>query len=187
MFFKNVAQFLVEGFPLARTYLDVGCAKGYLVNGLHEIGRLNNFDIHAEGFDISKTAIANAHPDAMPFVQQASVDSYQFKHKFDMMICLDVLEHCTTKQIRNFLTRTRPYVNDSIFAQIPLPHAPNVYDEPSHVSIHPRKWWHEMFLECGWKHPEPAVQQQALAMTDIVPQAVRWDVFIYRSGNGEFE
>lgn len=186
-YFKNIAAFLTEGFPMARTVLDVGCAKGLLVNGFHVVSKINEIPIAARGFDVSKYAIENAQKDAKPYIQHASVDNFVFSQDYDFMVLLDVLEHLTEKQTEDFLTRSRPFINDSLFAQIPLPHSPGAYEESSHINIHPREWWHEMFISCGWRQPWAAQQLEKYAKREIVVMAAKWEPFIYQSGNWEYE
>lgn len=186
VFFKNVAKFVVEGFPLARSILDVGCARGFLLDGLFEVARINKFQVDLEGFDSSEFAVENAVPQVKSMIKQATLSTFQFTRSYDLILALDVFEHCSESDLRDFLTKARPFVNDSIFAQIPQPHSPQVYDEPSHITIKPREWWNELFTDCGWQLTPEAKSQTELAMQDPLPRSIPWDVFIFRSGNNAF-
>ncbi len=54
--------------------LDIGCAKGFFVKDLRDA--LPGLDV--VGIDVSDYALANAHPNAKPFLRKASCDDLPF-------------------------------------------------------------------------------------------------------------
>lgn len=178
--FSALAKFLVEGFPLSESVLDVGCAKGFLLRHLRETLEINEFDWKLEGFDISEYAIDHAEEEVKDIVSVASVDDFQFKRKYDLMVCTDVFEHLTSEQSLGFLSRAREFVNDSIFAIID-----DNPDEESHINIQTREEWNEIFHEAGWSQDVVCKWQLRCGMEHRFIKERRWRIFIFRSGNNE--
>src|SRR5215510_1272735 len=111
--FQETAAFLSSIFSEATSYLDVGCAKGFLVRTLHELGK------ECWGFDHSKWAIEHAEKGATPFIIQASVDDISYDRQFDVLLALSVFESLTEAQALSFLCRARAWTRQAIFATIP--------------------------------------------------------------------
>ncbi len=68
--------------------LDLGCATGWMTNLLGELG-------HAEGFDLSETAIAGARS-RFPEIHFTSGDLYKSRFTdelFDVVVCQEVIAH----------------------------------------------------------------------------------------------
>ena len=85
----NVAAYLAwRTFP-ARTALDVGCATGFVVEALRELG------VDAEGVDISQYAIDHAAKGAVGHVRQGDLrHGLPFAdHSFELITALETLEH----------------------------------------------------------------------------------------------
>src|SRR6185437_3727314 len=74
--FRDTASFVIESCPNATSFLDAGCAKGFLVRTLREKQK------EAWGFDVSSFAIARAG-DMSEWLQVASVDNVSFDRQFD--------------------------------------------------------------------------------------------------------
>jgi len=70
--------------------LDVGCAKGFLV---HDLRRLIP-GVDVRGVDISRYALAHAHPEARPFLGQADCRKLPFDDdSFDLVICINTVHN----------------------------------------------------------------------------------------------
>jgi len=85
----NVAAYLAwRTFP-AVTSLDVGCATGFVVEALRELG------VAAEGVDISRYAIDHAAPGARGHIRQGDLRrGLPFPDgAFDLVTALETLEH----------------------------------------------------------------------------------------------
>src|SRR5262249_7657658 len=78
--FGRTARFLTNSFPEAHSFLDAGCAKGFMVRALRAL------DKQCTGFDHSPWAIAQADETTRPFLIQASVDNVDVDSQFDMTI-----------------------------------------------------------------------------------------------------
>lgn len=123
--------------------LDVGCAKGFLVKALRDLG------IEAYGVDASEYAVANAHPDIKEFITLGLAEALTHgDSSFDVVTCFDTLEYLTPRDvpraIKNLLAIAKRYV----ILCIPTKKAPGDLDA-SHNTIRPRQWWVERFEKYG--------------------------------------
>lgn len=180
------AKMLIEGFPMCRTFLDVGCARGFLERAFLEVQE--NMEMIKDGkplftmrgFDHSPFAIANAEEKSRPFVQCAGVDEFEFDQDYDVMLCFDVLGHLTERQSRDWLSRSRPRINKFLFAVIEL-HDERQYWDATHVNLQTRGWWHDFLLSCGWQQDWEAATMQEAAMQDRFVRNSKCEVFVYKS------
>lgn len=100
---QPVAEGLIKDYQLTNEskILDVGCGKGFL---LYEIKKLLP-GISVVGFDISKHALENAHPDIKPYLMfQRAEDPYQFQdNSFDLVISLTTLHNLRLSNLEKSL------------------------------------------------------------------------------------
>lgn len=178
--FEESAAYLKEIFPEARTFLDMGCAKGYLVRTLREKGT------EAWGFDHSPWALSHADPGAKPFLSQADVLGATYEQRFDVLVAMSLLESLTEEQIRAFLPRARAWAKQAIYATIPTLEAAGggVRDDTdlSHITLRERDWWRRRFLEAGWK--QDALHRAAERTFQAHPLAAKmgWSVHVFSPG-----
>ncbi len=125
-----------------RSFLDVGCALGYVVKSLRAQG------VEAIGVDVSRWAVDRAN---VPFIGQLDASSQQIPGMYDVVMAYDVLEHIPESQlgfsIGNLWTATR-----QVLIVVPAYYEEGTtYDpaEPTHVVFHPRVWWRSVFERCG--------------------------------------
>lgn len=129
--------------------LDYGCAKGYLVHALRQLG----FD--AYGQDISRYAIDNCHP--------AVKDYVSFEEKwmgFQYIVCKDVMEHVpedcvlnTLRVIKSSLMQDRTK-REALFV-IPLGDDGKFrireYEmDVTHVTKKDEDWWIDKLKQAGF-------------------------------------
>lgn len=87
---KPVAVDIIDHFSLhpGDRFLDIGCAKGFLVKELIELG------IDAVGIDISEYAARNCHPDVVDRVQVGTVEKLPFSNdSFNAVVAIDVVHN----------------------------------------------------------------------------------------------
>ena len=121
-----------------KTMLDYGCGKGFFYknpsnqNGLQIKSLRNYWDIDIDLYD--------------PCFDE---NSYLNEDKnYDLLICVDVLEHIPTEDIywilEKLMTKTKKYlfINVACYPAIAL--LPN--GKNAHINIQPPKWWHEKIL-----------------------------------------
>ena len=178
--YKNIAHFILSGFPFSKSFLDVGCAKGFLLYGMLLYAKGCKLEIEVQGFDHSQYAIDNAIDDIKPFISRSSVDDFEFVRDYDVVTALDVLEHLTEEQSFRFLERARRYVNHNIFAVIPIGNEHGV-TELSHINLHGRDYWIDLFTKAGWMQDEETKQQEKDASIFPLVRMLKWNVYIFKS------
>jgi len=177
--FEDTAAYLLEMFPEANTFLDVGCAKGFLVRALRERGK------EAFGFDHSPWAISTAEAAMAPFLRYTGVDQAEYDQPFDILVAMSIFESLTEEQIRNFLTRARGWTSHAIFATIPtlssdLPPPGSGEDRDlSRVTLRDREWWQQRFFEAGWQQDPLHRVVERLCRAHPLPTKMGWSVYIY--------
>jgi SAM-dependent methyltransferase len=102
-------------FGGARDFLDIGCASGFVVEVLRELG------VHAVGCDVSDFAISRATPGAVGHVRVADVltglpwpDA-----AFDVVSVLETLEHLPPDQVPQAIAELRRVCGGFLYATIP--------------------------------------------------------------------
>lgn len=110
--FRDTAEFLTAMFPEAESFLDAGCAKGFLVRSLRKRGK------QTWGFDHSAWAIEHAEESARPFVHLAGVDDVELDREPNVLLCFFLLKSLTEEQAFAFLERARARTRQALFAVI---------------------------------------------------------------------
>jgi len=123
--------------------LDLGCAKGYLVHALRQLG------FNAYGEDISKYAIDNCHPSVQEYVNPLTDDLYDF------IVCKDMMEHISEKEVLKTLVNIRKRCTDALFI---IPFGDDdvfrikEYEiDITHVTKKDEDWWINMFRDAGFR------------------------------------
>lgn len=136
-FFGAIADRVVAAAGPKKT-LDVGCAKGFLVEALRDRG------IEAFGIDISEYAIGEVRSDIRPYCLVASaVDP--FDGQYDLITCLEVVEHLSEEEARKTIANICQSTRDVLFSS-----TPSDFHEPTHLTVRQRSVWIERFAEHGF-------------------------------------
>lgn len=95
--------------------LDVGCARGYVVEVLRELG------LEAEGADVSAYAVAHPAPGARGHLRVAALTSRLpwEDGRFDLVSVLEVLEHIPPPEVPGALAELRRVCRGFVCATIP--------------------------------------------------------------------
>lgn len=136
-FFDGIAKRIIEESE-PKTVLDTGCALGFLVEAFR------NHGVEAFGVDISKFAIENVHPDIKPYCWVGSV-SEPFPQKYDLITCIEVLEHLPQKEAEKAIENLCAHANEIIFSSTPFD-----YKESTHFNVQPPEYWGEQFARHGF-------------------------------------
>lgn len=175
--FRDTVAFLTTMFPNAGSFLDAGCAKGFLVRILREQGK------EAWGFDASPWAIAHASKDAQPFVRIASAESVDWDREFDLTIAFDLFSHLTEEQITRFLFNARGWTKSGLLATIPTRPEEDLHtvcgNDPSHITLKSRSWWNDRFLETGWRRDGLHQALEGACQRHPLPSTMGWELFLY--------
>lgn len=136
--------------------LDYGCAKGYIVKALVQLG------IDAYGVDVSKYAIENADDkvsDRVSLLPNVDVKSHIHDlttKKITHIVCKDVLEHVEYEKIDEVLSLFSSLA-DSVFVVVPLGkdgkyNVPEYEQDITHIIREPLTWWQMKLHEVGYTH-----------------------------------
>ncbi len=137
-FFETIADHVVAEIK-PRRVLDVGCAKGFLVEALRDRG------VEAFGIDLSEYAIGEVRPDIQSYCRVASVVE-PFDEHYDLITCIEVLEHLGEEDGRTAIANICRSAEDVLFSS-----TPDDFKEPTHVNVRPCSWWIERFAEHGFR------------------------------------
>jgi SAM-dependent methyltransferase len=111
----DIAAYLIWRNFRAQHTLDVGCATGYVVEALRELGA------DAHGCDISPYAVEHAAPGALGYVRLGDPLSGlpYVDEEFDVVSALEVLEHLPPARVPSALSELRRVCNGVLYATIP--------------------------------------------------------------------
>jgi SAM-dependent methyltransferase len=111
----DIAAYLLwRNFRAQRT-LDVGCATGFVVEALRELG------VDAQGCDASPFAVAHAAPGALGYVRLGDpLRGLPYDEGvFDLVSALEVLEHLPPPRVPEALGELRRVCGGVVYATIP--------------------------------------------------------------------
>ena len=136
-FFKYISNEIFKKIR-PKTVLDAGCAKGFLVECLRDLG------IEAYGVDISKYAVSNARDDIKPYLSVGSITE-SFQRNYDLIVCFEVLEHLSHEESKKAIKNMCTHANTIFFSSTPSD--PN---EPTHINMKSPGDWAKIFAENGF-------------------------------------
>lgn len=178
--FRQTASFITEVFPEAGSFLDAGCAKGFLVRALRDAGK------DCRGFDHSAWAIEQTEEAIKPFVTRAGVDDFVFGHDYDALLAFSLLESLTEDQIDRFLARARTHTRQALCAVISSFETETEAEtyrrasrDLSQITLRPRAWWHERFLAAGWRQDALHRVAARACQRHELPRRMGWKAFVY--------
>lgn len=160
----RTATFLTSRWKPERL-LDLGCAKGYLVEALRAQGVRAAF-----GADISPYAVSQCDAALRGKLVVADVARGLpvREASCDMVTALDLFEHIRDPlpllgEIRRVLVG-----HGVAYLKICHPRHPNATRDPSHVNVQPLRYWRRMFARAGF-------DARRLYETDVAGSAEGWE------------
>jgi SAM-dependent methyltransferase len=141
-YFQKTAKHIVDKFAPSSS-LDVGCAKGFLVKALAELG------VDARGIDPSEYAFDEVPADIKGRIAIGVAQSiYLDDNLFDVVTCFDVLEHIPEHDIPQVLQEMLRVSKQCFILRVVTKELPDDVDA-SHATIHDKDWWIEKIKEAG--------------------------------------
>ncbi len=129
--FIMAKQWITQFKP--KTVLDLGCGLG------HYGYTLDMWGVGYQGLDISKWAVKNTEYHHLKIKQGDIRDPQDFKD-FDLVLCVDVLEHLEEKDLDQVLANVKTYGKSFLFS-IPFLGDPNLNLDPTHRIKKEKQWW----------------------------------------------
>ena len=142
-FFGTIALRLRNLFNPS-TVLDVGCATGILVNAFNK----QSTSVNASGIDISEWAIENAPDKVREHLTVHDVRKPFPKRGFDLVTCIEVLEHVPAEGALDAVRNLCAAVNDGGF--VIFSSTPSDMDAESHVNVRNEDYWLDLFAANGF-------------------------------------
>lgn len=136
-FFTTVAGKVVT-LTGADRVLDVGCARGLLVQALIGAGA------DAYGIDISESAVASAHADIQGRLSVSSAVE-PMEGSWDLVTCVEVVEHMSPLEADLAIANMCAVTDRVLFSS-----GPGDFAEPTHVNVRPPADWAAAFAEHGF-------------------------------------
>lgn len=142
------AVFLAELYGIDGKWLEVGCAFGWVVERLRELG------VDCYGFDISKHSVKHS---SVASVLQCSdgLSSKLYKpDTFDVIFSFETAEHVYVDDVDTWLRNIYNWLKPGgkLFMTICLGHdnMRGINDnDQSHQTLQPREWWESKFESFG--------------------------------------
>jgi SAM-dependent methyltransferase len=140
---RMLANTLFELFR-PRTSLDMGCAVGYSVKRLRELG------VEAYGYDISKWAVEQAEA---PYIGTFDFSTTPLDSTYELIYSYDVIEHIPEERLE-FAARNLWTACEKNLVVVPALYPEGTTFDPNeetHEIFHPYEWWLDFFTaRCGY-------------------------------------
>ena len=136
-FFLGIADRIVA-VAQPKSFLDVGCARGLLVQALATKG------VDAEGVDISAHTVESAHDDVKGRLRVGSATEPHPK-KYDMISCIETLEHMDPQSVQLAIDAMTSATDKILFSS-----TPRDFEEATHINVNPVGQWAAWFAERGF-------------------------------------
>lgn len=127
-FFGAVADGIVRDLG-PTSFMDAGCAMGFLVEAMHERG------VDAWGVDISEYAISKVDESVADRCKVASLTE-PFDRRYDLIACIEVLEHIPAEQTSAAIANLCAATDRLLIST-----TPSDFSEPSHLNVQPPEAW----------------------------------------------
>lgn len=129
-----------------KNILDLGCGLGH-----YGYVAKNYFNLDYKGIELSSYAVNNIPYEGLD-IEQGDISNIDLsKYNYDLVIGMDVLEHCEEKNIDKILTNIKQSGKKFLFS-IPFEgENKDLYNDPTHKIFQDREWWYNKLKKNGFK------------------------------------
>ncbi len=141
--FGEIARRIVELYR-PKNFLDIGCAYGYLVEALRDLG------VEAYGVDVSEYAISRVREDIRPYCYVCNAAEglpEGLPDRFDCVSAIEIVEHLYEEDAQPFIHTLCSRSDQVIFSS-----TPDDFKEPSHFNVQQQEYWAKRFAQEGFLH-----------------------------------
>ena len=141
---KRVTAAIVTGLG-ARSCLEIGCFSGPVLSLLTEQG------VDVCGVEISHLAFILAYPNIYEKIRYGNLLDLQFDRKYDLFLCMDILEHISPLSLDRYIERIVELLNHNgyVYINSPMFGADDVFGEPFSAYL---PEWKSAGTEVFWRH-----------------------------------
>ena len=177
-FYAKIARKIVDTLH-PKTVLDAGCALGYLVAALRDLG------VEAYGIDISEYAISSVQEKIKDFCYVGSLCEKlpdELPQSYDLVLCIEVLEHLSAEDGVIAINNLCKYSDHILFSS-----SPDDFEDITHINVQQREYWAKIFakndfydeISCRptWVAPQAVLYQKKDNAVDAI---VNFERFIRR-------
>ncbi|MDQ3724836.1 MAG: methyltransferase domain-containing protein [Actinomycetota bacterium] len=136
-FFGGIADGIVRDLR-PTSFLDAGCAMGFLVEAMRERG------VDAYGIDVSEYAISQVHESVADRCKVASL-AEPLERRYDLISCIEVLEHIPPEEAGRAVANLCAATD-----RLLLSTTPSDYSEATHLNVQPPEAWAALLANEGF-------------------------------------
>ena len=142
--FAETARWIVDEFQ-PQTVLEIGCAKGFLVKALRDLG------VSAYGCDISEYALNEAPEEVKDYLYLIDITDQKpvTLPKFDLIVSFDTFEHLPEESLNNVFAFLRA-TGTRFYIKVATPDTPDWQHDETHITVKPLEFWEERFEDAIW-------------------------------------
>ena len=167
--FAKIAQKIVDTFQ-PKTVLDAGCALGYLVAALRDLG------VEAYGVDISEYAISHVREDIRMYCAVGSLSKplpASLPQNYDLVVTIEVLEHLSAEDGAAAIRNLCQLSDRVLFSS-----TPDDFDDVTHINVQQREYWSvlfarekfydDIFCRPTWISPQAVLYRKNRDILDVI-------------------
>ena len=142
-YWKGAIEYLIQRCKPKRV-LEIGCAKGFLIQELQKRG------IEAYGVDISEYALSQANPGIKPFLKRCQVPEERIPYPdgfFDLVISLETVEHLHHPEMAIIEISRLLKPKGFVFITTPSPGTEAATADVTHISVRHWQDWKKCFQQ----------------------------------------
>jgi SAM-dependent methyltransferase len=141
---KQITASIVRGLG-AQSCFELGCFTGPVISVLAEAG------VDVLGAEVSHLAFAFAYPNVRDHMLFGDFLSLNIDRRFDVVLCMDVLEHTSPLQLDLYIEKLLALVDDGGYLYLNAPmwgrdHIFGIFEEPY------LREWHTVGDQSYWRH-----------------------------------